>query len=256
MEIDVILSILTSVLTGGILVIFIESISTAQLVESNAKYSLVPFFHKLTNYLAFVSMIRTCYNFKDVEGSYNIQFRDITHRLGTYGGKAIVQGADFPINYFSAEKVNEICSEINALWAYADKSWESFRNHCGYDSNHALIFKESRASYLFEVFPNYPADLTDCDILPKVSGDFYAKCYQPVESLLYKYKDWQNKENSFTIGSIIFICGILLQIILALFFQGNIMIIVLKWSTALSCIAWGVQIIYLAILVKKAKGIY
>ncbi len=178
------LAILTSIITGGFVLVFIELGNRKQRENERFDQKISPFMHKLSAYFRFMSWCshRIIYP-KPTEGYYK-DFKELVNYLGGYGGRAITSGGgDYPIGHFNAAELENIALKINNVWYCHDKmnpcmlTWDT---HGGTDN---FIDKELR-----EINALYYGIQHDINMVAKVSGDFYVDVHQPVEYDTYKHE--------------------------------------------------------------------
>lgn len=177
------LSILTSIITGGFILVFVEIGNRKNRENDRYDQKMVPFMHKLSSYFRFLNWCSHRIEYPKQMTGYEKEFKSLVTEIGGYGGSAIISGGDYGVDYFSADKLNNICLGINNIWYYHDKMnpcrliWEDR----GFDDH--FIAKE-----LKDFFPNYLSHTRDVNLVSKVSGDFYTDIYQPIEYETYKHE--------------------------------------------------------------------
>lgn len=185
-QITNIITILTALLTGGFLMLFIENQQITTYVIERLHQRMNPFFHSFTNYVKFVSSFESCFSWKKCTTSYMKSMKQCVEDISKYGGKAIISGQDFSIYSFSATDLDSICEKINGIWYYEDKNISDFNDNVSFDENHAKNFGEYSLEYLRGISPKYNRERLTKSLLPKVSGDFYVDIYQPIQNVLYE----------------------------------------------------------------------
>lgn len=114
-QITNIITILTALLTGGFLMLFIENQQITTYVIERLHQRMNPFFHSFTNYVKFVSSFESCFSWKKCTTSYMKSMKQCVEDISKYGGKAIISGQDFSIYSFSATELDSICEKINGI---------------------------------------------------------------------------------------------------------------------------------------------
>lgn len=66
-QVSIIVTVLAALLTGGFLMIFIESQQVANNMAERFHFIMRPFFHSFTNYARFISSFKTCFSFRGIE---------------------------------------------------------------------------------------------------------------------------------------------------------------------------------------------
>lgn len=173
------LSILSAIITGGFVLIYVELSNKKTRESDNYEQLMRPFMHKLTAYFCFVSWCKCKIRIpKDGQKGGESDFKQILDDLARYGGRAIVSGGDYLVNKFMANELYDICyNKINQVWYLTDHvhscnlQWD--------DTNHwddEFIRKE-----LQEINPHYKELDISLDTFIKVSSEFHTEIYQLVE---------------------------------------------------------------------------
>lgn len=247
-ELSIIISILAALLTGGFLMIFIESQKVAGSVTDRFHFVMNPFFHSFSSYAKFISSFKTCFTFKITKDSdYIKRLKDNVEEIGRLGGQSIVSGQDFPADHFTAKELDSTCRTINNIWYLIDDKQNYIDKYLDFDSHHAEMFSEQTRDYLEAVSTKYKGAQLTKDMLAKVSGEFFTDIYQPIQHILYEYEFWQKKEKEFKILTLATIVFTLLTMILILLLSCYISIWVYK---ALCVICCGLLILGLYKLIK------
>jgi hypothetical protein len=242
-QIEIAVSILTSLLTGGFLLFFIENQHIEKDVVSQFYSIMKPFYNKLTNYLKYLSWSKNVIQYDDRKAEYISDLIPIMDELSRLAGQSIVSGNDIPV--MKAKAIDKLCGKINHIWYLYDKGWFvtehiSIDKGNGYHSWETLI-KESLTTYNAK----YSNSAVDINLLPKVSGDFYVEEWQPVQYVTYEYESWQKKRrfsHCFLLGSI----GMLmLSLIVILLFSNIIGCTIINYITIFCCCVFGYNIVEL-----------
>ena len=207
------LAIMTSIITGGFVLVFVEIGNRKNRENDRHDGILTPFMHKLSAYFRFMgwSKGRIIYP-KDING-YEKEFQYLVKEMGMYGDK-LMGGGDYTIDDFSAKQLYDIALKINNVWYYRDKmhqcrlGWEGRASYDGTD----LIAKE-----LKEINPSYLSEEQCVDLVAKVSGDFYVDIYQPIEYEIFRHEAYLKQYNTQTIWVASFFSFVLLMLCLMLF---------------------------------------
>ncbi|MFA7494207.1 MAG: hypothetical protein WCZ43_11945 [Proteiniphilum sp.] len=217
-ELSIIISILAALLTGGFLMIFIESQKVASSVTDRFHFIMNPFYHSFSNYVKFISSFKTCFTFKiPKDDDYIKRLKNDVEEIARLGGQTIMAGQDFSADYFTAKKLDSICKTINNIWYLKDRDYNYVDKNLVFDSRHAEMFSQFTKEYLEEVSPKYKGMQLTKDMLEKVSGEFYTDIYQPIQDVLWEYELWQKKEKEFkylTLGTIAFTLVTMMLILL------------------------------------------
>lgn len=234
-QVSIIVTILATLLTGGFLMIFIESQQVANNMAECFHFIMHPFLHSFTSYARFISSFKTCFSFRGIEAEgYMKRLKDDIEQISKIGGKSIIAGQEYPSDYFTAKQLDSICNTINDVWYCIDKDYHSFQK-IEFDTRHAEMFGEDIISYLVEISPKYNGVKLTKDLLGKVSEDFYVDFYQPIEHILPEYECWLKKEKEFKILAMATIIITLLTMLVLLLLRCYIPIWVLTLLCVLCC---------------------
>ena len=235
-QLNIIISILAALLTGGFLMIFIESQRVTGSISERFHFAMNPFFHSFSNYVKFISSFKTCFTFKITEDSDFVKkLKNNVDEVARFGGHSIMSGQDYPADYFTAKELDSICDTINNIWYYIEEQHDDIDRHLEFDSHHAQMLSEHTINYLEEISPKYKGMSLTKDMLAKVSGDFFAEIYQPIRHILHQYEFWQQKENGFKTLSLITVGFTLLTMILVLLLSCYIPIWVYNTMCIVCC---------------------
>ena len=213
----IMIPILAALLTGGFLMIFIESQQVSRNMNERFHFKMNPFFHSFSNYVKFMSSFKSCFTFKITEDSeYIKKLKDNVEEVGRLGGQSILSGQDFPADYFTGKELDSICRTISNIWGLVDKNYDYVNKHLDFDSRHAEMFSQHIKDYLGAISPKYKGMPLTKDMLAKVSGEFYDEIYQPIKHILPQYESWQEKEKEFRILTFFTIVFTLLTMLLIL----------------------------------------
>lgn len=239
-KIEIAVSILTSLLTGGFLLFFIENQHIENDVVSRFYSLMKPFYKKLTNYLQYVSWSKNIIRYDDRKADYISDLIPIMDELSRLAGQSIMSGSDIPV--MKAKAIDKLCKKINHIWYIYDKGWFvtehiSIDTGNGFQSSEKLI-KESLMTYNAK-YSNIEINI---DLLPQVSGEFYVDVWQPVQNITYEYEYWQKKcrfSHYFLLGSIVLM---ILSLIVILLFSSIIGCTIINYITVFCCCIFGYDI--------------
>jgi hypothetical protein len=232
-QLSIIISILSALLTGGFLMIFIESKKVAGSVTDRFHFTMNPFFRSFSNYAKFISSLKTCFTFKITKDSdYIKRLKEDVKKIAGLGEQSIISGQDYSADYFTAKELDSICKTINNIWYLIDGNQGCIDKQLEFDSRHAEMLSEHAKGYLEAISPKYKGMPLTKDMLEKVSGDFFVEIYQPIQHILPQYEFWQKKEKEFKMLSLVTVGFTLLTMILILLLNCYIPI----WIYNLLCI--------------------
>lgn len=208
------LSILTSIITGGFILVFVEIGNRKNRENDRFDQIMVPFMHKLSSYFRFLSWCGHRIRYSKPMSEYEIEFKNLVDEIGRYGGRAITSGGDYSKDYFSADELNDICLKINNIWYYHDKM-----NPCRLTWDDRGVDDQFISKELKDIFPNYLSHTRDVNLVSKVSSDFYTDIYQPIENETYKHEAYIEHFKRQTVSVAIAVGFVLLGLNIMLFVQ-------------------------------------
>lgn len=236
-QISIIITILAALLTGGFLMIFIESQQVANNMAERFHSIMRPFFHSFTNYARFISSFKSyfSFSFRGIESDgYMKRLNDDLEQISRIGGKSIIAGQEYPSDYFTSKQLESICETINDVWYCIDKDYYGFQK-VEFDTRCVEMFNKHIIGYLEEVAPKYKGIKLTKDLLKEVSGDFYTDFYQPIKHILPHYEYWLKKEKEFKIIAMITIVITLLTMLILLLLRCYFPIWTLNSLCVLCC---------------------
>lgn len=235
-QLSLIISILAALLTGGFLMIFIESQKTSERVTERFHFVMNPFFFSFTNYVILISYLRPCFTFKITKDSdYIERLKNNVEEIAGLGGKSITSGQSYHADVFTAKELDSICNTINDIWYCIDNKRNYVYNHLTFDSRAADLFSESIIDHLKSISPKYKGMSMTKDLLDKVSGQFFAEIYRPIQHIPFQYEFWQRKEKEFKTLAVIAVGSTLLTMILILLLSCYIPIWVYNTLCVVCC---------------------
>ena len=181
----ILLSILTSIITGGFILVFVEIGNRKN--RENDRYDQImrPFMHKLSSYFRFLCWCSHHITYPSKLNAYEQEFKRLVEEIGRYGGRSITSGGDYGIGYFTAAELNKICLKISEIWNSYDKM-----NPCGLSWEDMVGIDDYISNELKEFFPHHLSKTVDVNLVCNVSGEFYTAIYQPIEYETYKHETY------------------------------------------------------------------
>jgi len=192
-------TILTALLTGGFLMLFIENRHIGDNVVNRYHFIMTPFMHRLSNFFKFISSAKTYYviNRGDKEEYVHV-FKSLLKEMGEFAYPCIMSGQDYPCSKFSAQELERLCDDINRIWYYWDDKHNYMQGHYIYEADKAERFATLGHEYLKEVFPKeFDGKKFSMVLISDVSGKFYTDVWQPIQHVPFQYEYWQKKDHKF-----------------------------------------------------------
>lgn len=207
----ILLSILTSIITGGFILVFVELGNRKN--RENDRYDQImgPFMHKLSAYFRFLSWCSYHIVYPKQLNGYEQEFKKLVDEIGRYGGRVITSGGDYSVDRFTADELEKICFKINNIWYYHDKM-----NPCRLMWNDRNFTDDFISKELKGFFPHYLSKAKDVNLVSNVSGEFYTDIYQPIEYETYKHEAYiqhfkrQTNLVTLAVGLVLFVLTMML----------------------------------------------
>lgn len=241
-QINIIIPILVAILTGGFLMLFIENQHVASSVNERYRFIMKPFYHKLSNYFKFVGSFATFMRIKDRKAEYVKTFESYVDQMGKLAHPCIMDGMDYPVTYFKAEKLEQICNDINQIWYFWDRKRNYMKDSISYETERAQYHIGLGREYLHEVLPKFDDKPWTMSLLMSVSGDFYCNIWQPIQNVPYHYEYWQERTKEFSNLTIACIAVALATLAIILLLRFFIPIWVITALTAVSMALLGITL--------------
>ena len=211
-------TILTALLTGGFLMLFIENRHIGDNVVNRYHFIMTPFMHRLSNFFKFISSAKTYYVINRGDKEEYVQvYKSLLNEMGKYAHPCIMSGQDYPCSKFSAQELEKLCDDINRIWYYWDDKHNYMQGHYIYETDNAERFATLGHEYLNEVFPNdFNNREFTMQLISEVSGKFYTDVWQPIQTLPFEYEYWQKEDQKFRMISLFTICTSLMTLLIIL----------------------------------------
>ena len=213
--IQIAIDILLALLTGGILLFFLEILHLEGSVSREFKEVMNPFYHKLSKYLVVVNhySLSLIANRDDAQIT---KFKNQVETLSKKGMESVMTGRD--ISYLSAKDLDTLCEEVNNIWYVLDRDGQLMLNLKLDDG----ISKDEALEAINESFPAYKDKPLDIALLSDLSGRFYYKIWEPIQHCTHNYEFFQSEERK---SRKILICGLGLTLLS--------LIVIMIWANSL-----------------------
>lgn len=258
---SLIVSIITALLTGGIIILFLENQHIGANVIERYQFIMKPFMHRFSNYFKFLSSAKAFFSIKPGvnkdDAVYALRLYNLMEKLGHYAYLCIMSGRDYPTSYFPAKQLQDICIDINQIWYYWDNKHSYIIPYSDYDSNKANMFCSLGQDYLNEVFPHKYRNINfSLDLISEVSGNFYSNVFQPIQNLPFQYENWGKEERSFKIIILLAIGLCLMTLILILFLRYILPLLFFNIITLMTILFFVYSLIKFVKLESYAKKLF
>lgn len=173
------ITILSSLLVGGTIMLFLESQHSFKHINEVYFGRMRPFYSKLTKYLIFLMRVDGIIVYKDKENEYIQRLIKNINELSKIGSDSILSGDD--VSFMSSSKIGHVCEIINDIWYCYENN--NVRSNVESDSHALNIMGDGIVDSLIEYSSQYSHLEVNEFLLPKVSGEFYNKVWQPVQNV-------------------------------------------------------------------------
>lgn len=245
MTYNTIVTILSAVITGGFVLVFIEIGNRKN--RENDRYQLImePFMRKLCAYFRYVGRVANRIIYPKRLNDNEQEFKFLVETMERHGSELIIGGGDYALNHFTSKELNFIGYGINNIWYYYDRmrpcnlQWDE-----DFSGNRKLIDKE-----LVKLDKAYLKEPIDLRQLSSISGDFFMDVYQPIE---YEPTNHELLSKLYRGQSILVSLSLFLVLItLCLMISMPLPICFLKAMTILIVLLFGVCLIILFVEEKR-----
>ena len=196
-NISVLTAILTTILTGGVLMILVESLHLYTMLSDRYHNMIKPFMHKLTNYTQMLAWMKNTIVYKDKTQEHCVALRDTIDAICKKSKADTMKDKCLSISMFSADSLNHLCELINNVWFYLTEKERYVRPYIEIDPYSLNVSREFIAKSIKELSPKYNGQQISFDILAELSADFYCDVYYPIENVFYLYEYLTNKIKRF-----------------------------------------------------------
>ena len=205
-----IITFLSSLLTGGILLLLIESQKTSSGLQDRFRCLMNPFYDKLNNYIKFVYLFRQGIFIDPASEEPEVKNLklDLDYICDLY------ENADFPTIDCNPTHVDNLCNRIYNIWYYLTEKKHITCNYVEYEPAFAKGFECKMRECIGEINIKYKRRKLNISFLSELSGDFYANVCEPVRKFPHQYECWLKKERFCRYISLIVLCVTLMSLLL------------------------------------------
>ena len=207
-----IITFLSSLLTGGILLLFIENQKTSSGVQDRFRHYMKPFQDKLNNYVRFVYLFQ--------QGLY----------IDTFAKEVVVENLKCDLDYicdlyenadcsticYNPILLDDLCNRINNLWYYLTEEKHITCNYVRYDMAFTKGLERKMREYIEEINIKYKWRKLNISFLAELSGEFYADVYKPISEFPNQYECWLKKKRFYRYFSLIALSITLISLLLVI----------------------------------------
>ena len=188
-SVQIAVDILLALLTGGILLFFLEVMHLGVEVSREFKSVMNPFYHRLSRFMVFLDFYRYALIVPKDNKACD-EFKSLIERIARSGLECIMTGRD--MSYQNAKDLDTLCESINHIWYSLDRFTEVKQEiTIDYTSPYDVAIEA-----ISEVFPRYKGKKADRDLLYEASGAFYSSVWEPVQHCTSNYEYFLEEEKS------------------------------------------------------------
>lgn len=206
------LSILTSIITGGFVLVFVEIGNRKNRENDRYEQILRPFMHKLSSYFRYILWYKHHIKYPSQLNENEENFKTIINEVYRHSTH-IISGSDYDIDSFTADQLNKIALGINNIWYYHNRMKPCRISIDPSVSNN----KETIKKELAEINPIYSNKALDVNSLVEISSYFFTDVYKPIERDTYKHKAYIQHYKSQTIVVSFFVIYVLIMLCTMMF---------------------------------------
>lgn len=215
-QISNMITILTSLLTGGVLMILIENLHLSNIIADRFYNKIKPFEKSLKSYILFVKLIANRITIKEDkdEGKdeHAKRFKKLFNEIRKVKHETTIHRS------FTAIELEKLCEKINNIWYYLSEKSQYVRPYIDFD-DYSTIHNDEEYKYALKgISPKFAKNKPTLNTLMNVSGDFYADIYSPIQDVYFEYEYWRNKLKFINTVSSIYIILIIPSLLFVLFY--------------------------------------
>ncbi|MDD4590192.1 MAG: hypothetical protein PHG06_07155 [Parabacteroides sp.] len=189
-QINIAITILSALLTGGFILFFVENQHIERDIINKFRSIMDPFYHKLSNYLKFVYFINALIRYKTDNQDITDKFKSNVDKLSSKGGEVFAYSNN--ISYLSQKKLDILNDSINNVWYLFNEA--QIKENIFLDTKSYSVFNnEDIEKALSEISPLYTNRNIDINLLPYISGEFYSKVWQPLDYVTGNFEYWEKQ---------------------------------------------------------------
>lgn len=247
-QIEIAVSILSALLTGGFILFFIESQHIEQVVNDKFRSIMNPYYHKLSALMVVMYLLQLRFNYP----TKNTPSEKLIKDIGKLGESVYVSGRDTA--YVNSEKLTALNEKISNIWYYCEAG---HYNDIKFDiGEHYVYQKEEIYRRIKEISILYSKYSFDKYLLPKIAGQFYFDVWLKVEDVTFKYESWQKKCKSNRNKILFSIILVMLTLVFAMMLHQHIDSYLFAIATTVCCIFFVFNLLSLLKLLKLSNEIF
>lgn len=188
LEVQYVLSILTSIITGGFVLVYVEIGNRINRENDRCETLITPFMRKISAYCRFISYYEPLIISKecdDNEKEKQKHLKSILERIAKKGKNLINSGVNYTVDSFTYNELRMLAEDINNLWFWYEKINPCYMN---IDNNGYEVVYKSINEELKEINPMFLSRSCDLGLVAELSGGLYIEFERFVEGEIYKHE--------------------------------------------------------------------
>lgn len=248
-QIEIAVSILSALLTGGFILFFIESQHIEQAVNDRFRSIMNPYYSKLSAFMILTYFIEPRFEYS----IKNTPSEKLIKKISKIGGLVHVSGRNS--SYMDSKKLTDLNDKINNIWYYYDKG--HYNNSISFDTSENHVFRKKEIfERVDEISTLYSKFEFDKHMLPNIAGDFYIDIWQKVENVTANYEYWQTECSSNKNKILISIILVMLTLVCAMMLRQYIDSYLFAIATIVCCVFFVYNLLSLIKLLKLSNEIF
>lgn len=211
-QISDVITILSTLLTGGIIIILIETLHLSNVIADRFYNKIKPFEGCLISYINFVKSMESCISYQKDESGYTDTLKGLIHKIATIDNNKPIYHS------FTAKTLDDLCENtINGVWYYLSEKSQYILPYICFHNNY-IYRSEDIKEQLYNISPKYRKNEPSLETLMSVSGEFYIKKYRPINNAFFEYEYCQKIMKKANIINAIYITAIVICLLIELLF--------------------------------------
>ena len=182
------ISIITTFIIGGCVILLVENQHIESEVTSRYYSIMRPFYKRLIAYSKFAQQCMFALSASDETGKNAKKKLQIEMApIKRVASGAIMTGKD--VFWLKAEFLENLCNRTNQIWYIFNRN-HNWYSHLSFNNQNQI---NGIREALLEYDKNYSKENITLKILPEVSGDFFVKVWQPIDNVPARFDVFLHK---------------------------------------------------------------
>ena len=186
-QIDNVISILSTLMTGGFLIILIETLHLSNIISERFYCTMKPFEKRFVSYVCCVKSIGGNIEYLDCEEEHVKVFKKLINKVLNINEHKSIYSS------FTAIGLDSLCeTTINGIWYYLSEKGLCESNCIRYSEASPFLNKGIK-KHLYALSPKYKKLQPSLNTLMLISGDFYIEIYKPISDVYFEFEYWKKR---------------------------------------------------------------